>query len=157
MGFGSPLEGGAAGGSQARSPMPGTPGGLAESRSQTQTVQPGIVPVGLAEKLEVDSFICTVDPEEQVTSFTVTVERDHQDFELEPEEIITKTVAISKEILRATSTELSSVLSQVVAKTIDYNQPGDGDDAESTKVNVEGRAKMAVCEAFIELAMQKKV
>ena len=64
--------------------MPGTPARAAESSSVQRIIQPAVLPVGLAEKLEVDSFIHMVDPEEQVTSFTVTLERDHEDLEMEP-------------------------------------------------------------------------
>jgi len=115
LGFGSPLGGLQASGSQGRSPMPGTPARAAESSSVQRMIQPAVLPVGLAEKLEVDSFIHMVDPEEQVTSFTVTLERDHEDLEMEPEEIIKKTIGISKEILDATSRDLRGVLSKVVA------------------------------------------
>ena len=155
MGFGSPLGGLQASGSQGRSPMPGTPARAAESSSVQRIIQPAVLPVGLAEKLEVDSFIHMVDPEEQVTSFTVTLERDHEDLEMEPEEIIKKTIGISKEILDATSRDLRGVLSKVVAMTIDYSQPGVEEESEPVTVKVEGRAKMAVCEAFIDLAMEK--
>ena len=112
-------------------------------------------PVGLAEKLEVDSFIQLIDPEEHVTAFTVTANPEHEELEMESQEIIDKTIEISKDILKAADQELHKVLSQVVAKSIEYNVPGEGDESESTKKTVGGRAKMAVCESFIELAMIK--
>ena len=50
---------------------------------------------------------------------------------------------------------MHKVLSKVVAESITYSVPGDGDESEPTQKTVEGRAKMAVAESFIELAMTK--
>ena len=77
------------------------------------------------------------------------------ELEMEAQEITDKAIEISKDIVKAAYQELHKVLSQVVAKSIEYNVPGEGDESESTKKTVEGRAKMAVCESFIELAMIK--
>ena len=50
---------------------------------------------------------------------------------------------------------MHKVLSTVIAESIVYSVPGEGEDSEPTQMTVEGRAKMAVCESFIEKAMTK--
>ena len=146
---------GAGTGYHPRSPTPGDLSGAVEADRDPASVSAHVHPVGLAEKLEVDSFIQLIDPEEYITAFTVTDNPEHEELEMESQEIINKTIDISNDILKAADQHLHKILSQVVAESIVYNVPGDGDDSEPTQKTVEGRAKMAVCESFIEQAMAK--
>ena len=146
---------GAGTGYHPRSPTPGDLSGAVEADKEPASVSTRAHPVGLAEKLEVDSFIQKIDPEEHITSFTVTANPEHEEFEFESQAIIDQTVEISKGILATANQELHKVLSKVVAESITYSVPGDGDESEPTQKSVEGRAKMAVAESFIELAMIK--
>ena len=148
LGFGSPLMSGAGTGYHPRSPTPGDLSGAVEADKEPASVSARAHPVGLAEKLEVDSFIQKIDPEEHITSFTVTADPDHEEFELEPKAIIEQTIEISKGILETANQELHKVLSKVVAKSITYSVPDDGDESGPTQKTVEGRAKMAVAESF---------
>ena len=59
---------------------------------------------------------------------------------------IAETIGISKDILKAADQHLHKVLSTVIAESIVYSVPGEGEDSEPTQMTVEGRDKMAVCE-----------
>ena len=106
------------------------------------------------ESVKIHDLIRIGSLDELVTSFVFTTDPEHTDLVTEPEEVVTRSVQVSAAIQEKLSQIMSSTHAKVVAKSVSYMKISTGvdGDSEPQETAVEGRIKMAVSDAAMEIA-----
>ena len=141
-------------GRRGRSPTPGRIPGV--SSGVNEGTPPQIASDSMiAASIDIDDLVKASTFDELAPSFVFTKDRDHDELDMEPADVIEKTVNVSEQIEADLSKTFGVISAKVVAQSISYTTAadGDGDDQEPLIVTISGRAKMAVADMFREIAM----
>ena len=112
----------------------------------------------IADKVDIDEIVKIGSLEELVPSFVFTTDKEHEELDMEPADLVQKTIGISEQILSDFEKSYQAVIAKVVASSISYSssQTEEGSEIEEPQViSVAGRAKMAVADEFRKLAMDQ--
>lgn len=127
----------------------------ASSGAEVQTPSKIMESSAIANMVGIDELVKVGTFEELAPSFVLTTDKDHEELDMEPVEVIDKTVAVSSKIESNLKESFRTIMAKVVASSISYTE--DGDDSEETgppeTVTIKGRAKMAVADTFCEMAL----
>ncbi len=107
-------------------------------------------------KLDIDEIIKVGTFDELAPSFVLTTDRDHDELDMEPEQVIDKTVAVSAQITTNLEKVFAGITAIVISKSISYTQSEAESEGvqDSTEVTVGSRAKMAVADEYYKVLMQ---
>ena len=107
-------------------------------------------------KFDIDEIIKVGTFDELAPSFVLTTDRDHEELDMEPEQVIDKTVAVSAQITTDLEQVFAGITAIVISKSISYTQSEVEPEGVqgSTEVTVRSRDKMAVADEFCKVLMQ---
>ena len=110
----------------------------------------------IADKVDIDEIVKIGTLEELVPSFVFTTDKEHEELDMEPADLVEKTIDISAQILSDFEKSYQAVIAKVVASSISYHSSQTEEDSETEEpqvISVAGRAKMAVADEFRKLAI----
>ena len=127
------------------------------SGAEIQTPSKIMESSAIANMVDIDELVKVGTFDELAPSFVLTTDREHDELDMEPEEVIDKTVAVSAQIESNLKQSFRTIMAKVVASSISYTE--DEEDSAETgppvTATVNGRAKMAVADTFCEMALDR--